>query len=121
MVLVILTNMGVKYFVVFPILTVDKTREKWYNNKAVRKKGASEISEKKFRKNFKKAIDKHSMLCYNGKASPKKAANRSLKIEQQEESTSIEHGEIHVLCENGTRRFWENTTQKQVKEQSSSD
>ena len=34
-----------------------------------------------------------------------RSKNRSLKIEQQEESTSIEHGEIHVLCENGTRRF----------------
>ena len=66
--------MHVKYFVVFPILTVDKTKEKWYNNKAVRKKGCFGSLRKEILKKFKKAIDKYSALCYNGKASPKKAA-----------------------------------------------
>ena len=47
--------------------------------------------------------------------------NRSLKIEQQEESTSIEHGEIHVCVRTELDNSERNTTQTKSKEQSSSD
>ena len=52
---------------------------------------------KKLWKNFEKTLDKRKSVWYNSQAAHKKGGkNRSLKIEQQEESTSIEHGEIHV-------------------------
>ena len=54
------------------------------------------------------------------KLSRRARAKRSLKIEQQEESTSIEHGEIHVCVRTELDNSERNTTQTKSKEQSCS-
>ena len=51
---------------------------------------------KKVEKTFKKCLTNEKQCDIIVERRKERSKNRSLKIEQQEESTSIEHGEIHV-------------------------
>ena len=70
----------------------------------------------KNRKSFKKGIDKGKVKWYNIRAAAKTAVHRSLKIEQQRESTK--QGlcrDIQTVCEYDLAILKENTTQNKSK------
>ena len=75
---------------------------------------------KKVEKTFKKCLTNEKQCDIIVERRKERSKNRSLKIEQQEESTSIEHGNM-VCARTELEDSERNTTQTKSKEQSSSD